>query len=870
MDTFRSAMPSTFDTLEYEKALLVYERCFRTDLGRELLRRSAPIHDADRLRTRFSEIERSRRFLEHGRNFPFQGIRNLDPILRKAEIPGSLCEGLELAQAAQTLQGIHRLQKSLAECESPLGPLLVYLDRLIPQRELEAELVGAVDEEGVLRDSASPELKKVRTQIRTQRTHIQRRLEEMVRRPQIREILQEEYYSERRGRYVLPVQAASKRKIQGIQHGRSDTGATVYIEPIELVEAGNLLAEAMEEEEREVVRILSALTGRLRGEIPTLRANLETVAEFDLVFSLGEYALGVEAAVPAIVDSGELILRQMRHPLLLAQMHRSEVVPNDLILGGEAGGILITGPNTGGKTVVLKCAGLLSLLALSGLPIPCEEGTQIPLLAGVFADIGDDQSIEQSLSTFSSHVSRMKAFLESVRSIHAEGGRSLVILDEPGGGTDPAEGAALSRAYIEELLELGAWTIVATHLGDLKLFAFEHPRLKSCSMRFDGATLAPTFELLIDTVGESHGLEIADRLGLPAHIVEKARLIVESNPSDAAQLLHRLTEEERRARTLREEIETAKQEIEEKRETLLRRIEQTAKSEQRILDTAKREAESRIQSAKRRFAQIEELIKKEEAKVRQGFSGKEAELVEREKKIAWLERDLEHRLKQLMEWAARFPNLAPEMLKPYLVEKQRLERLREPEWKQILREIEGEEEQIRSEFPSSQIKVSLEESERPDWAEIREGDLVSVEGIERPVSVIEKSDRKKRLRILVGSLESDIPFTRVIRRFPREGATPKAEPVVQSPVRTGYTPSAAWEINLIGRTVEEMETDLLKYLDEAALTGYEEVRVIHGFGTGALRDGVRRILDQHPIVLSHRPGQEGEGGGGATVVRFRR
>ncbi|MCA9428097.1 MAG: hypothetical protein KC994_23665, partial [Candidatus Omnitrophica bacterium] len=616
-------------------------------------------------------------------------------ILRKAKIPGGYCEGIELTQIAQTLEGIHRLRKSLKECESPLGALQAYLDRFIPQKELETRLKESLDDEGMVRDSASPALKKIRHQIQSQRSHIQRKLEEMIRRPQIREILQEDYFTERRGRYVLPVQSNFKGKIQGIQHGRSDTGTTSYIEPVGLVDAGNLLSDAIEEEDREIQRILSELTGQVRGEVETIRSNLETAAEFDLVFSLGEYALFVEAAVPRIVESGPLHLCEMRHPLLLSQMNRSEVIPNDLFLSEDSRGLLITGPNTGGKTVVLKSVGLLTLLALSGLPIPCGEGTTIPLLDGVFADIGDDQSIEQSLSTFSSHVARMKSFLESVREIHGRGGRSLVILDEPDGGTDPAEGAALSRAYLEELVALDAWMVVATHLGDLKLFAFDHPKLVSCSMRFDGETLAPTFELLTDTVGESHGLEIAHRLGIAQNVIDRAKVIVESNPNDAAKLLHRLTEEEREARRLREEIEKTRADIEEKRASLVRRMEQTAQNEKKILEGAKREAEHKIQTAKRRVNQIESLIQKEEEKIKKGHSGKEEELAEREKKIAWLERDLEHRLKQIMEWSSRFPNMAPEMLKPYLIEKQRLERLKEPEWKEILRQINEEEKNLK-------------------------------------------------------------------------------------------------------------------------------------------------------------------------------
>jgi DNA mismatch repair protein MutS2 len=691
----------------------------------------------------------------------------------------------------------------------------------------------------------------------------------MCRRPEIRKSLQEDYFTERGGRYVLPVQSTLKRNVRGIQHGRSDTGTTAYIEPLELVEAGNLLVESVEEEGREVIRVLRELTREVGDSSPTTRANLDTVAQLDLVVSLADYLLDVRGCLPEIASEGGLELRQVRHPLLLAKLPAAEVVANDLILPVNRSGVIITGPNTGGKTVVLKTAGILCLMALSGLPIPCGPGTRIPVMGGVLADIGDEQSIEQSLSTFSSHISQMTSFVavsREIRERHAP--RPLIVLDELGAGTDPAEGSALGRAFIEELMNLGAWILVATHLGDLKLFGHSHPSLSSGSMRFDSETLSPTYEFLMDTVGESHGLEIASRLGLPGSIVERANELIESDPNQAAALLHRLTEEERAARELREQIEKIKSDIEEKQGTLVRRIEQTARREKDILDTARKEAEHKIASAKKRVADIEVFIAREERKLKKGYDGKERDLEEREKEIAWMERDLEKRMKLLLDLAAKFPNFAPDPLRNLDIQRYRSMRLGEPEWKRILREINQEEKLLASEFPVPKTVVRVEGDVRPEWESICAGDTIRVEGFDRTVTVAEKDDKKKRLIVLVGNLRSEVSWDRVLQRTGHEAPAPPDE-TGGGGVTRFVAPDIGLELNLIGLTLEEMEPKLTKYLDDAVLSGLGQVRVVHGYGTGVLRAGVEKLLREHPAVRDFRRGEAAEGGGGATVATLK-
>jgi DNA mismatch repair protein MutS2 len=854
----------SLETLEFGKALGLFERYLRTPLSLPLLRASAPATDHGWLDTRYREIGEARGLLEIGKRLPFDGITDIRPTLVQAEMPGSSCDGPELVKVLQTLRGIRLLRKGLLDLGRSLASLDHYFHRLVPMNDLEERLAACLEEDGTLKDAASPALKKLRERIRRQRSHIQKRLEEMCRHPDIRAVLQEEYFTERNGRYVLPVQSSLKKRVPGIQHGKSVTGTTAYIEPFDLVESGNLLTEAIEEETIEVATILKELTGLLRERAAILAAVLDAAAELDLVVSLAEYSLEAGADLPTIVESGNLELRGIRHPLLLAQLPREAVVANDFILEAGSAGLVITGPNTGGKTVVMKSAGLLCLLALAGLPIPCGPGTTIPLLGGVLADIGDDQSIEESLSTFSSHVSRMKSFHDIAQEIQNRSGyRPLVILDELGAGTDPAEGSALGRALVENLIRLGAWVLVATHLGDLKLFGYGHPGLKSGAMRFDAETLSPTYQLLMDSVGESHGLEIAQRLGLPGEVIARAEELIKANPNQAASLLHRLTEEEKRARDLREEIEKTQSEIEEKKETLVRRIEQAARDERRILDEARRTAEQKIQAAKRRMSTIEDHIHKEEQKLKSGYDGREKEIERREMQITWMEKELERRLKLVADLAKKFPSYTPDLLKSADLE--RLARLSEPEWKQILRQINEEEHALASDFPKAERKAEVDPEVRPVWEEIAKGDVLRVEGIERPVVVEEKDDKRKRLAVSIGNLQSEVPFDRVLVKTGHLGP----EPVLQS--RQVRAPSFAKpdigpEINLIGMTLDEMEPLLMKYLDDAILSHRDTVRIIHGHGQGILRKGVQRILRAHPLVAKFNEAEAFEGGAGATVA----
>lgn len=855
----------SLQTLEFSKVLDVYQKYLRTPLSQPLLQDSSPVQDVGWLKARFSELREARELIESGRKISFEGIGDVLPILARAAMPGGFCEGAELVRILETLRGIRLLLKSLQDTVRPLDALLPYTHRILLMEDFESRLSQCLESDGSLKDKASPELAKIRERIRRLRVHIQKRLEDLCRRSEIRSILQEDYFTERGGRYVLPIQAPQKRRLPGIQHGKSMTGTTVYIEPMELVEPGNLLGESLEEESLEQIRILKELTAQLRERMPILQPTLDAVAELDLVVSLADYSLLIRSALPEVVQAGDLVLREIRHPLLLSQIPHEQVVPNDLILESSCAGLMITGPNTGGKTVVIKTAGLACLLGLSGLPFPCGAGTVLPVLGGVLADIGDDQSIEESLSTFSSHVSRMKSFQEVADRTHSrKGPRLLVILDELGAGTDPAEGAALGRALLEYLMDRGAWVLVATHLGDLKLFGYSRPELKSGAMLFDHRTLSPTYQLRMDSVGESHGLEIAERLGLAASIIQRSVELLSSNPNQAVGLLHRLSEEEKKVQDLRRELESLRDEAEEKKESLVRRLEQTAREEKKIIEESRRQAEQKIQSARRRMASIEEHIHKEEQKLREGYDWREKGLEQREEQLTWMERELQRRLGILTDLARKFPNFTPDLLKPTEIEK--LQHLAEPDWKKILRKINEEEQYLQEDFPRSRPPIQLAEEARPAWTDITPSSLLQIEGVEGVVSVLDKDEKRKRVAVSLGNLRMEIPYSRILRKISAAPANlPAPRLQLASLVRNEVGP----EINLIGMTLEEMEPLLVKYLDDAAFSGRPSVRIIHGHGTGALRKGVQRLLRDHPQIVKFHEAESFEGGSGATIAVLR-
>jgi DNA mismatch repair protein MutS2 len=513
-------------------------------MGRELATATQPHTDPGAIRRALDETRQARAAMGQTGVPPWEGIPDVRPTLDAARVPGSVAEAADLAALIPLLEAAGRLL-AYGRAIQPVAPDLAEALAGFPrQAELADLLRRSLDADGQVRDEAAPALRRVRQRIRDLRRDLVKRLEAYFGAPNADTTFQERYVTVRHGRYVLPIRAEAKGRLRGIVHDRSQSGATLFVEPEAAVEANNDLVQAAREEEIEILRILAALTDAVRAALPELDDLVAGIGGLDLIFARGALAERMEAVEPAIRDDRDVVLRGALNPLLLAQRWGSEsaqpVIPMDIEIGSERPVLVITGPNAGGKTVALKTLGLLVLMAQSGCHVPARDGARLPVFSQCFAIVGDDQSVAENLSTFSAFVKQLREVLERVDA------RSLVLLDELGAGTDPDDGAALAQAVLEDLAARGAVVVASTHLEPLKGFASTHPRARNASVEFDPERLAPTFRLIYDRPGQSYALSIGARLGLPAALIERAHAHRSTQQRQLQELLARLDDRDRR------------------------------------------------------------------------------------------------------------------------------------------------------------------------------------------------------------------------------------------------------------------------------------------------------------------------------------
>ena len=513
-----------------------------TPMGRERALALEPSTDLTRIQAALSETRQGRRALSEAGPPPWEVIPDVRATLERARTAGAVVEGRELVAVIPLLEAAGRLAgygRSIAPVAPDLGQVLGGLPPVGPLRDL---LRRSLDEEGAVRDEASSELRRLRGRLRELRRALIKRMEGFFQQPGAELIFQEHYVTVRHGRYVLPVLAGAKARFRGIVHDRSQSGATLFVEPESVVEDNNQVADLSRDEEAEVLRVLAALTDAVRAAGPELERLIEGLGAADLVFARAGLAERMEAVEPVVSDERTVDVRGARHPLLLAQAwaHRERaVVPVDLLLDAERPLLVITGPNAGGKTVALKTLGLLAVMAQAGLHVPTQPGARLPRFTQLFAIIGDDQSVAENLSTFSAFVKQLREVIECVDA------ESLVLLDELGAGTDPDDGAALAQAVLEELAERGALCAASTHLEPLKGFAATHARARNASVEFDGDRLEPTFRVVYDRPGQSYALAIGARLGLPPRLIERARAHRGTQQAALQELIARLDARDR-------------------------------------------------------------------------------------------------------------------------------------------------------------------------------------------------------------------------------------------------------------------------------------------------------------------------------------
>ncbi len=531
--------------LEWPQVLALLAREARTPMGRELATATLPVTDPGAIRRALGETGQARAAMGQTGVPPWEGIPDVRPTLETARVVGSVAEAADLAALIPLLEAAGRLL-AYGRAIQPVAPdLAAALAGFPRQTELADLLRRSLDADGQVRDEASPALRRVRQSIRALRRDLVKRLEAYFGAPNADTTFQERYVTVRHGRYVLPIRAEARSRLRGIVHDRSQSGATLFVEPEAVVEANNDLVQAVREEETEILRVLAALTDAVRAALPELDDLVAGIGGLDLIFARGALAERMGAVEPAITDERDVVLRGALNPILLAQSWAGAdggraVVPMDIEIPAERPLLVITGPNAGGKTVAMKTLGLLALMAQAGCHVPARDGARLPVFSQCFAIVGDEQSVAENLSTFSAFVKQLREVLERVD------GRSLVLLDELGAGTDPDDGAALAQAVLEDLADRGAMVVASTHLEPLKGFASTHPRARNASVEFDPERLAPTFRLVYDRPGQSYALSIGARLGLPAALIERAHGHRSTQQRQLQELLARLDDRDRR------------------------------------------------------------------------------------------------------------------------------------------------------------------------------------------------------------------------------------------------------------------------------------------------------------------------------------
>ena len=583
--------PYSFRALEYPKLLEWLAGLTSFSGGRELALALQPSDHLPEVERRLSATGEALTLQSAQPELGLGGVHDVRPSLERAAIGGMLGAD-ELLAIRDAILAAERWILTLRRLESSYPVLAALVEHLGLHREPRAAIGEAIGDDGQILDSASPELRQIRGDLRAAQDRLLRRLQDIVSSPAYRLVLQEPIVTQREGRWVVPVKSEARGSLRGVVHDQSASGATIFVEPFEVVELSNRWRQLQRDETAEIERVLRALSQDVGAVADALRDTIDALAELDLHQAKARLAVQLLAVRPSITALDErtaqapLALVEARHPLLERTLGRKSVVPITLELGGEFDLLLITGPNTGGKTVAIKTIGLLCLMAQAGLFLPTREGSRVPVFATVFADIGDEQSIEQSLSTFSSHIARIVTMLESADN------RSLVLLDELGAGTDPEEGSALARALLDELRERDCLCVATSHYSELKAYAHATSRVQNASVEFDVETLAPTYRLAVGLPGRSNALAIATRLGMPEPIVARAREKLQPREQEVSTLIEQLRDDREAVAEARLNAELAREDVSQLRTRLRGALREAQSARARAWDEARKESES--------------------------------------------------------------------------------------------------------------------------------------------------------------------------------------------------------------------------------------------------------------------------------------
>ena len=801
----RALSPNSLSTLEFHAIRELLAGFSGTEVARAAARQLQPEVSLERVASKLGETTEARSYLEECPPEPFSAVPPIGPLIARAQPLSSRLEPVELQAIARFAAVTDEIAARIGSFER--APALRDLAGRVPRlADLAERIERVILPSGSIADDATPALAETRRRLAREHARLAQTLDDLLENMAASGALQERLLTTRNERTVLVVKAEQRRRLPGIVHGSSGSGASVFVEPLATVELNNEIVELKEAEQREIVRVLRELTAQVRERRLELEVAEDRIARLDTIQARALLSRELDGSRPELVATGDIELRGARHPLLIPKIaarlgveRGEDPVPVTLRLLADQRILIISGPNTGGKTVALKTVGLLVLMTQCGIHPPVADGSRLPVFKHVFADIGDEQSIEQSLSTFSAHILAIANAMQRLEP------PSLVLLDELGAGTDPGDGGALGVSIVEHFKRVGAHVVATTHHGALKRWALETAGVQCAAFGYDPESYVPTYELQYGTPGRSLAFEVAARYDLPASVLAEARRRRDSAEARIEDVLEKLERE--RVELFRERDELAKER---------REIENRAALDSRAAERERDELRGRIDKIEGEVRVQAELAAKQA-----GDAIRAA--VERLDQRARPSRSGERRAREAARRAVREAHLGV------------LRGLEQP----LPRGPQADHELS----PGSQVRIaSLGVT----------GELVERSGDRNAWVVV----RGKRIQVPASELTA--LAGEVASRPARSGG-----------VRTPSVELAPAEINLVGLRVDEALPQVDRLLDQAAMSDRSEVRVIHGFGTGRLRKAVGTLLDDHPHVATHRPGGAGEGGGGVTVVRLK-
>ncbi len=779
--------------LEYDKIKHILEKYAVSPLAKENIRKIRPIADTDLVKQLQQETSEGTAILRAGIHLPLGGVKDIRNGLRLAKI-GSLLSLGELLDMAAVMGTARQIKAIWNEKKLENKPIINnIINSLKSFLSLEEKIVKAIISEDEIADNASTELNSIRRQKKAFAQNVRNKLDEIISSPHYQKALQESIVTMRQDRYVVPIKQEFKGSLPGVVHDQSASGATLYIEPMAVVQLNNQIRQLEIQEKREIERILWSFSQKIQENHDFLCDTLCGLAKLDLIMAKAKYSLDINGVQPAFNNHGYINILQGRHPLL-----KGKVVPLDIFLGNEFSALIITGPNTGGKTVALKTVGLFVLMAQSGLHLPAREGTELSIFKKVFADIGDEQSIEQSLSTFSSHMKNIKEIIDMATA------DSLVILDELGAGTDPTEGAALAMAILNYLYEKKVKVLATTHYSELKTFAFSRPGMENACMEFDIKTLRPTYKLTIGIPGKSNAFEIAKRLGLKQKVVDLGKSFMAEDSLRMEDLLSHIEQQKSKTEEDREELQKLKNEYLKKLDRLQEKHRKIRRQQEEILEKAKQKARLLLDKTQR-----------------------ESELIIQSLKDAEIQNQVHIR------------DRATQKARAWLRKKDA--------------ELTGSE------------KKPLITSDKKHHKPLKLGQKVKLAGLDQEGFILSMDDAAKSAKVQVGIMKVDVPMAGLVPLEHQEAEAGKSR---YSSIAMNKAKEISTEIDLRGLTVDETIEKVDTYLDDAILAGVSGVTLIHGKGTGALRQAVNDMLKNRPNIKSFRLGNIDEGGSGVTVVKL--